>query len=371
MSEKIRDTVDYTEKSAGLATTGCTMKSIQDLRAYARLMLGVAAVIPSLGCANPPEPEPYIPKNPPEMFEPITVFVEDASFVQSTMDGCRVWSGEGVSCILTNDAAQADVRVAVDNGPCQKLQNGEDTLGRVETDMHGKQTIMYFQGCNSAYGESVKGIVAHEFGHLFGLPHIPLDSSNNTNTSIGLIPIADVQGPIYGLAIMNPTDTNITVETIPDHRAFGIRDMNTPLTPLRRACTVDTIDRTNLPTNGTDKYIPVTITGSANWYKDGYKLGDPLVNGVNHIYISNGSSYSTFHFLPGTLVIEPLVLGSVASVEGLPPEVSCQRAWLKKINRIWNNNTFNNSCEVNNGILPDCILPGQNGYSERIVIRWQ
>lgn len=168
----------------------------------------------------------------PQILKEIEVYIAlDVELdVDTVLRGCNLWSPEGISCVRAFNGPSARVEVHLDRGSgCNA--DGDLTVARSSDYV----VTIYAECLYRVYGENFSGdelmiIVAHEFGHLLGLGHVPLDCERperfvNPGDQLPVDASGDL---ICGPALMNTQPfmdfaDEIGMTTV-DHQAYQIRN---------------------------------------------------------------------------------------------------------------------------------------------------
>jgi hypothetical protein len=141
----------------------------------------------------------------------VRVWVQDHQDldVDTMIDGCGVWWPEKFVCEREKVAAQADVQVYADDGPCVKEADGHFTLA---TSYHDA-VIVFNVKCfdrnpdGSIALRELHGVMGHEIGHEIGVwDHVP-------PTCMGGEKVASDGERVCGIALMNP-DYNGAIDSM-------------------------------------------------------------------------------------------------------------------------------------------------------------
>jgi hypothetical protein len=154
----------------------------------------------------PPSRDPVLPSEPvrpPLDSGDIRIWLQDQRDLDPVVlyDACDIWSETGFSCVLEPDKDRAGIRIYANEGPCGDPDgDGKVILGAA----YGGGNIVIETGCigRSWGGEpderAMRVLLAHEIGHIIGLPHV------NPDCYAADLP-RHWSGPaICGAAVMNP-----------------------------------------------------------------------------------------------------------------------------------------------------------------------
>lgn len=155
----------------------------------------------------------------------------------AVLDGCKLWSSEGVRCELTQDRelAQAVLRMDTTDEWCYLDDSGQSTIaetwpGREQGVIAFYSACLHFQFGDDIPAEKLELYTAHEIGHVLGVQHVPtdcLDPISSLNDDDDAL-LTHEGRPICGPAIMNAVPSRYfpgpAYETAADHQAYQVRD---------------------------------------------------------------------------------------------------------------------------------------------------
>ncbi len=184
------------------------------------VLLAAAGLAASCGHVGERHPLPV----PPNMIYTVSIWVDDSPDLskKDVRAACDLWKVKAVSCVMTENPGEADIRVFADKRACKPDKKGYVTLAvAYKGGLVMSMSECFRQSDKKIDSHKFTAVMAHEVGHQLGIwDHVPEQCDGKAKKHPN-------GKPVCGLAIMNAYyKDEIDYVTAVDGLAFDLRDLD-------------------------------------------------------------------------------------------------------------------------------------------------